>query len=39
MYTAGVATRAANAGEARALIDLLTDAAQKELRQRAGFAG
>ncbi|MBR0774494.1 substrate-binding domain-containing protein [Bradyrhizobium diazoefficiens] len=39
MYTAGVATRAANAREARVLIDLLTGAAQTELRQRVGFAG
>jgi molybdate transport system substrate-binding protein len=39
MYTAGVTTRAANTGEARALIDLLTDTAHKELRRRVGFAG
>ena len=39
MYTAGVTTRAANAREARALIDLRTGAAQRELRQRVGFAG
>ena len=39
MYTAGVTTRAANAPEALALTGLLTDAAQRELRQRIGFAG
>jgi molybdate transport system substrate-binding protein len=37
MYTAAVTTRAANAGQAQALIDLLTDANQRELRERAGF--
>ena len=37
MYTAAVTTRAANAGQAQALIDLLTDADQRELRERAGF--
>lgn len=39
MYTAGVTTRAANPAQARTLIDLLVGADQKELRQRAGFAG
>ena len=37
MYTAAVATRAANARQARDLIGLLTDAAQCELRAHAGF--
>jgi molybdate transport system substrate-binding protein len=37
MYTAAVTTRAANAKQAQALIDLLTDADQRELRTRAGF--
>ena len=37
MYTAALATRAANAGPARVLIDLLRHADQRELRQRAGF--
>jgi molybdate transport system substrate-binding protein len=37
MYTAALATQAANAGPARVLIDLLTDADQRELRERAGF--
>ena len=37
MYTAAVTTRAANAGQAKALIDLLTAADQHELRERAGF--
>ena len=38
MYTAGVTTRAANPTQARALIDLLTGAEQRELRLRVGFA-
>jgi molybdate transport system substrate-binding protein len=37
MYTAAVATRAAAAPQARSLIDLLTSADQRELRERAGF--
>jgi molybdate transport system substrate-binding protein len=37
MYTAAVTTRAASAKEARTLIDLLTNADQRELRERAGF--
>ena len=39
MYSAGITTRAANPGEARALIELLTGADQSELRERVGFAG
>ena len=37
MYTAAVTTRAVNARQARTLIDLLRDADQRELRERAGF--
>jgi molybdate transport system substrate-binding protein len=37
MYTAAVTTRAAAARQAQSLIDLLTDARQRELRERAGF--
>lgn len=37
MYTAAVTTRAVNARQARTLIDLLRDAGQRELRERAGF--
>lgn len=37
VYTAAVAARAANAGHARALIDLLTGIEQRDLRRRAGF--
>jgi molybdate transport system substrate-binding protein len=37
VYTAALATRAANAGHAQALIDLLTGIEQRDLRQRAGF--
>ena len=37
MYTAGVTTRAANPRQAQVLIDLLTNADQRELRSRAGF--
>jgi molybdate transport system substrate-binding protein len=37
MYTAAVATRAADPRHAQALIDLLSDAGQRELRTRAGF--
>ena len=37
MYTAAVTTKAANAKQARLLIDLLTDAGRHELRRRAGF--
>ena len=37
MYTAAVTTRAAHAKQAEALIDLLTDAAHRELREQAGF--
>jgi molybdate transport system substrate-binding protein len=36
-YTAAVATKAANAEQAQALIDLLIGADQRELRERAGF--
>jgi molybdate transport system substrate-binding protein len=39
MYAAAVTTRAANARQAQRLIDLLTDADQRELRIRAGFLG
>ena len=39
MYTAGLTTRAKNPGEARALIELLTGADQRGLRERVGFAG
>jgi molybdate transport system substrate-binding protein len=39
MYTAGVTMRAAHPTEAAALIELLTGADHKELRQRVGFAG
>jgi molybdate transport system substrate-binding protein len=37
MYTAAVAAPAAHAKQAQVLIDLLTAADQRELRQRAGF--
>ena len=37
MYTAAVTTRAAHAAQAQQLIDLLTGAEQRELRERAGF--
>jgi molybdate transport system substrate-binding protein len=37
MYTAAVATKAADARHARELIDLLIGADQRELRERAGF--
>jgi molybdate transport system substrate-binding protein len=37
MYTAAVTTKAANAEQAQALIDLLIDADQRGLRERAGF--
>ena len=37
MYTAAVTARAANARQARSLIDLLVGADQRELRERAGF--
>jgi molybdate transport system substrate-binding protein len=37
MYTAAVAAKAANAEQAQALIDLLIDADQRGLRERAGF--
>ena len=37
MYTAEVATRAADAQQAQLLIDLLTGPDQRELRERAGF--
>ena len=37
MYTAAVATDAIRADEAQLLIDLLTAAEHRELRQRAGF--
>jgi molybdate transport system substrate-binding protein len=39
MYTAAVTTGAAHASQAQALIDMLTDAAQRERRERAGFLG
>jgi molybdate transport system substrate-binding protein len=39
MYTAAVTMRAANAKQAQRLIDLLTDADQGQLRERAGFLG
>jgi molybdate transport system substrate-binding protein len=39
MYTSAVTTRAANARQAQVLIDLLSDADQRELRERAGFLG
>jgi molybdate transport system substrate-binding protein len=37
MYTAAVTARAANAKQAQSLIDLLTNADQRALRERAGF--
>jgi molybdate transport system substrate-binding protein len=37
MYTAAVTAGAANATQAQGLIDLLTAANQRELRERAGF--
>ena len=37
MYTAAVTTGAASAKQAQALVDLLTAAGQRELRERAGF--
>jgi molybdate transport system substrate-binding protein len=37
MYTAAVVARAANAKQAQGLINLLIDADQRELRERAGF--
>jgi molybdate transport system substrate-binding protein len=37
MYTAALTTRAANARQAKSLIDLLTDPDQRELRMQAGF--
>jgi molybdate transport system substrate-binding protein len=37
MYTAAVATKAAAAPQARRLIELLTGAGQRDLRERAGF--
>jgi len=37
MYTAAVTTRAARAGEAQILIDLLIEPGHHELRSRAGF--
>jgi molybdate transport system substrate-binding protein len=37
MYTAAVTTQAADPGHARDLIDLLSGADQRELRERAGF--
>ncbi len=37
VYTAAVAARAADAGHAQALIDLLTGEHARDLRQRAGF--
>jgi molybdate transport system substrate-binding protein len=39
MYTAAVTTRAASTSQAKALIDQLTAADQRELRARAGFLG
>jgi molybdate transport system substrate-binding protein len=39
MYTSAVTAQAANAKQARLLIDLLTDSDQRELRTRAGFLG
>jgi len=37
MYTSAVTTRAAHEGQAQALIDLLTAADQRDVRERAGF--
>ena len=37
VYTAAVTTRAANISQAQDLIDLLSSADQREMRQRAGF--
>ena len=37
MYTAGITTHAAHAKPAQILIDLLANADQRELRERAGF--
>jgi len=39
MYTAAVVAGAAKAGPAQSLIGLLTNADQRELRERAGFIG
>ena len=39
MYTAAVTTGAAHAKQAQALIEVLTAADQRELRERAGFIG
>jgi molybdate transport system substrate-binding protein len=39
VYTAAVTTRAADAKQAQALIDLLTGIEQRDLRERAGFLG
>ena len=39
MYTAAITTRAANAGPAQALIDLLTGVDAQEVRTKAGFVG
>jgi molybdate transport system substrate-binding protein len=39
MYTAAVTTSATNARQAKDLIDLLTSADQRQLRERAGFLG
>ena len=37
MYTAGVAVQAASSAQARVLIELLTGADQRDMRERAGF--
>jgi molybdate transport system substrate-binding protein len=37
MYTAAVTTKAADPGHARDLIELLSGASQRDLRERAGF--
>jgi molybdate transport system substrate-binding protein len=39
IYTAAVVAGAAKAGPAQSLIGLLTNADQRELRERAGFIG
>jgi molybdate transport system substrate-binding protein len=39
MYTAAITTGAAGAKQAQSLIELLTAAGQRELRERAGFLG
>jgi len=37
MYTAAVTTQAASSAQAHVLIELLTGADQRDMRERAGF--